>query len=243
MIAGVFRLGTESRKRLLEAARQWPAPLQSQTWSHYVSQSQSIDLLLDEIENNRLAVSSISPSQQEMMRQNSHGVLRDRVIKWIGNDDSSNRKAIIDRFEQEWPEKVDFEPGKQLFETHCAKCHRSAEGIASATPIGPTLQGLSHWTNRAWLEAIIDPSRAVDEKYKRSIIRTNGDSVLAGLVRQETESEIEIVLTDGRVETILKAEIEEIKSSEQSLMPDGFEKNLTPEQIAQLVTYLRRGGN
>jgi putative heme-binding domain-containing protein len=65
--------------------------------------------------------------------------------------------------------------------------------------------------------------------------------VLTGLVRQESDTELELVLTDGRIETIRKSEIAEVKSSDQSLMPDGFEKSLTPEQIAQIVTYLRRG--
>jgi putative heme-binding domain-containing protein len=168
--------------------------------------------------------------------------LAERVVKSFGKDESSNRGESIDRFEREWPLKVDFAPGKLLFEAHCAKCHRGEKSVGVAeAPIGPSLQALSHWTNRAWLEAIIDPGRAVDEKYKRSIIRTQEDSVLTGLIRQESETEIELVLTDGRIEKIRRSEIAEIKSSDQSLMPDGFEKSLTPEQIAQIVTYLRRG--
>jgi putative heme-binding domain-containing protein len=242
IVSGVYRLGDDSRKILLGTADKWPIPLKSFTLSLFASNPKGIELLLDEIENGRLVTANITPSQLEVIRQNSKGSLADRVVKSFGNDESSNRLESIDRFEQEWPAKVDFGPGKQLFETHCAKCHRGGiTGGVTEAPIGPSLQALSHWTNRAWLEAIIDPSRAADEKYRRSIIRTSEDLVLTGLIRQESETAIELVLTDGRLETILKSEIEEVKSSNLSLMPDGFEKTLTPEQLAQIVTYLRRG--
>ena len=242
IVSGVYRLGDDSRKILLGTADKWPIPLKSFTLSLFASNPKGIELLLDEIENGRLVTANITPSQLEVIRQNSKGSLADRVVKSFGNDESSNRLESIDRFEQEWPAKVDFGPGKQLFETHCAKCHRGGiTGGVTEAPIGPSLQALSHWTNRAWLEAIIDPSRAADEKYRRSIIRTSEDLVLTGLIRQESETAIELVLTDGRLETILKSEIEEVKSSNLSLMPDGFEKTLTPEQLSQIVTYLRRG--
>ncbi|MCU0713700.1 MAG: c-type cytochrome, partial [Pirellula sp.] len=244
MIAGLYRLGGQSQRTLLEAARQWPSSLQSSTLSLFASHPQGIEMLLDEIEHKRLTASSVTPSQLEIMRQNSQGSLADRVVKWFGKDETVNRQEAIERYEQEWPANVEMGPGKQLFEVHCAKCHRGdlAAGVTEA-PIGPSLQALSHWTNRAWLEAIIEPSRAVDQKYKRSLIRTSDNLVVAGLIRQETETAIELVLTDGRLQSIQKSDIEEIKSSDQSLMPDGFEKTLTPEQIAQIVTYLRRVGD
>lgn len=242
IVSGVYRLGDKSRKGLLGTMHAWPASLKSLTISLFASQTKGIESLLDEIESGRILAIDVTPSQLEVIRQNAKGSLAERVVKSFGKDESSNRGESIDRFEREWPLKVEFAPGKLLFEAHCAKCHRGEKsgGVAEAS-IGPSLQALSHWTNRAWLEAIIDPGRAVDEKYKRSIIRTQEDSVLTGLIRQESENEIELVLTDGRIERIPRSEIAEIKSSEQSLMPDGFEKSLTPEQIAQIVTYLRRG--
>jgi putative membrane-bound dehydrogenase-like protein len=242
IVSGVYRLGDNSRKVLLETAPVWPASLKSLTLSLFTSQPKGIEMLINEIANGRILATDVTPSQLEVIRQNAKGSLAERVVKSFGKDESSNRGEAIERFEREWPSKVDFGPGKQLFEAHCAKCHRgSISGGVAEAPIGPSLQALSHWTNRAWLEAIIDPGRAVDEKYKRSIIRTQEDLVLTGLVRQESDTELELVLTDGRIETIRKSEIAEIKSSDQSLMPDGFEKSLTPEQIAQIVTYLRRG--
>ncbi|MFN7874978.1 MAG: neutral/alkaline non-lysosomal ceramidase N-terminal domain-containing protein [Pirellula sp.] len=242
IVSGVYRLGDNSRKILLGTVHAWPASLKSLTISLFASQPKGIESLLNEIESGRILASDVTPSQLEVIRQNAKGNLVENVVKIFGKDDSSNRGEAIERFEREWPLKVDFGPGKLLFEAHCVKCHRGGNsgGVAEA-PIGPSLQALSHWTNRAWLEAIIEPGRAVDEKYKRSMIRTQEDSVLTGLIRQESETEIELVLTDGRIEKIRRSEIAEIKSSEQSLMPDGFEKSLTPEQIAQIVTYLRRG--
>ena len=244
IVAGLFRLGDNSRRNLLEASNGWSKTLRSVVFSHFVSTQNGISRLLEEIRLGRLHPNDVSPSQVEIIRQNATKEMLEQIIAAWGRDDTSARMESLARFEREWPVKVDHELGKALFEVHCAKCHRATmiDGLAGVS-IGPSLQSLSHWTNRAWLEAIIDPSRAVEDRYKRSVIRTSDDFVWSGLKRQETDTDLELVLTDGRVEKILKSDIEETKGSDLSLMPDGFEKLLTPEQIAQIVTYLRRGGD
>jgi putative heme-binding domain-containing protein len=105
--------------------------------------------------------------------------------------------------------------------------------------IGPSLEALNHWTNDLWVVAILDPSRSVDSKYRRVLIRTDSDEVIAGLKVRETEKEIEIITTDGRIQNIARNSIQEEKESILSLMPDGFEKSLSPQQMADVVRYLR----
>jgi putative heme-binding domain-containing protein len=71
------------------------------------------------------------------------------------------------------------------------------------------------------------------------LIRTDSDEVIAGLKVRETEKEIEIITTDGRIQNIARNSIQEEKESILSLMPDGFEKSLSPQQMADVVRYLR----
>jgi putative heme-binding domain-containing protein len=244
VVSGVYKLGEASRIALLRSSRTWPRPLRRSVISNFVGNPQGIRLLMESLDRGELKADMVEPSQIEVLRQNAQEVYAKSVVKWFGSDDAGDRKEAIDRFEKNWPAQFEIAQGKMLYETHCAKCHRGqvVDGL-TAPPIGPSLQALSHWTNRAWLEAIIDPSKSVDDRYKRSLIRTKEDLVFSGLKIQESDEFLELVFADGRVEKIARNDIEDIKESNQSLMPDGFEKLLTPEQMAQIVTYLRRGGD
>lgn len=244
VVSGVYKLGEASRIALLRSSRTWPRPLRRSVISNFVGNPQGIRLLMESLDRGELKADMVEPSQIEVLRRNAQEVYAKSVVKWFGSDDAGDRKEAIDRFEKNWPAQFEIAQGKMLYETHCAKCHRGqvVDGL-TAPPIGPSLQALSHWTNRAWLEAIIDPSKSVDDRYKRSLIRTKEDLVFSGLKIQESDEFLELVLADGRVEKIARDDIEDIKESNQSLMPDGFEKLLTPEQMAQIVTYLRRGGD
>ncbi|MBC8115875.1 MAG: hypothetical protein H7062_15930, partial [Candidatus Saccharimonas sp.] len=46
-------------------------------------------------------------------------------------------------------------------------------------------------------------------------------------------------LPEGKEETILRADVEELKSSGLSLMPVGVEKNITVDQMADLIAFLK----
>ena len=47
---------------------------------------------------------------------------------------------------------------------------------------------------------------------------------------------------EGVEETLLRSEIDELRSTGQSLMPEGLEQNISPQEMADLIAFLRRGG-
>jgi len=90
--------------------------------------------------------------------------------------------------------------------------------------------------------AILDPNRSVEEKYWVFQARTEDGELLTGLKLREDESSIEWVNSNGRIESIEKSKMSEIKVSERSLMPEGFEQLLSPDEIAGIISYLRSSG-
>jgi putative heme-binding domain-containing protein len=79
----------------------------------------------------------------------------------------------------------------------------------------------------------------VDTKYQRVLLRTTSDEVVSGLVLRDVNGTLEVMTTDGRVQQIDRSTIEEEKTSTLSLMPDGFEKVLTPQHVSDIVRFLR----
>ena len=59
------------------------------------------------------------------------------------------------------------------------------------------------------------------------------------MVADETSNAITLTGQDGKQSVILRAQLEELRSTGKSLMPEGLEKELSPQDIADVSAYLR----
>jgi putative heme-binding domain-containing protein len=67
--------------------------------------------------------------------------------------------------------------------------------------------------------------------------------VIAGVVTSETPTSITLQQPLGKEDSILRSEIEELSASNQSLMPQGLEKNISRQEFADLLAYLKGEGH
>ena len=88
------------------------------------------------------------------------------------------------------------------------------------------------------LSNMIDPSAVVDKKYRMSILLTDDDRIINGLITDETERAITIQTATEKL-TFPSDLIVSRKITEKSPMPDGLLDNLTPDQVRDLIAYLR----
>ena len=151
---------------------------------------------------------------------------------------SETRTKLIRDYQQVISPSNDTPAGKQIFTKHCGTCHQY-KGIGHK--VGPDLATLKNRSASALLTAILDPGAAVEEKYVSYSVLTNDGVVHAGIIAGETSTAIEMRLADGKTKTILRSDIERIHTSGQSLMPEGMEKNITPEQMGHLIGFLNDG--
>jgi hypothetical protein len=85
---------------------------------------------------------------------------------------------------------------------------------------------------------MLDPSRAVEDRYLDYAVRTLDGVALSGLLREETGTSITLAAAEGKTTTVLRSEIERLQSSGKSLMPEGVEKDITPTEMADVAAYL-----
>lgn len=240
ILEDIYRLGSETYPRLLVFGIEASLANKSKLVSLMVSQSSSAKLFLEAIVANHFDLKNVLPSQLEYLRSQNDSELQKLVVSLFGKDEASNKTELVATYAAQWPKDASIENGQKLFQQHCAVCHqeRVVQG-EKQLPVGPALEALNHWTNEAWLVAILDPSRSVDTKYQRSLLRTMSDEFISGLVLSEINGTLQMMTTDGRVQQIDRSVIEEEKKSVLSLMPDGFEKVLTPQQISDVIRFLR----
>jgi putative membrane-bound dehydrogenase-like protein len=153
-------------------------------------------------------------------------------------DSPSERRTQIEQtktiFAGAAASSVDLADGRRLFQRTCAQCHRLfGEGEA----IGPDLTGAQRTSLDYLLENILDPSAVVGKDYRMTVLRTEDGRVLNGLLVSRDEQAF-VLQTFSARERILVEEVEEVKTTSQSAMPDGLLENLTTAQIRNLLSYL-----
>ena len=129
--------------------------------------------------------------------------------------------------------------GEALFwsqAVNCGKCHKIGDrGVA----LGPELTTIGKTRPREdLLESILEPSRRIEPKYAAYIAHTTDGRTFTGLLMKRDDKEV--VLRDGQNKEIVLAgtEVEELKPSRISLMPDGQLACLTAQEAADLLEYL-----
>jgi putative heme-binding domain-containing protein len=71
-----------------------------------------------------------------------------------------------------------------------------------------------------------------------TIVTTDGKT-MNGVIRDETAKEYTIATGPDQQVRIPRDEIEQIQPSTVSIMPAGLDKQLSPQEIADLVTFLK----
>src|SRR5262245_6844511 len=125
--------------------------------------------------------------------------------------------------------------GVSVFKNLCGQCHKMhGEG----QDVGPdiTLNGRSDFEQL--LSNVFDPSLVIGAAYQATTVATKKGQVLTGLVVEDNAQRVVLKTEGGKLETIPRGEIEDIAVSKVSLMPEGVEKQLKPQEIADLFAYL-----
>lgn len=138
--------------------------------------------------------------------------------------------------------KADLGRGRQAFvDAQCLACHRFGnDGGAS----GPELNSAGRkYTERDLLESILEPSKVVSDQYQDHVIATKEGEVFTGRLVANSDEEV-IIETDrvvGTRERIKKGDVESMRPSTLSPMPQGLVNVLSKEEILDLLAYLRSG--
>jgi putative membrane-bound dehydrogenase-like protein len=125
--------------------------------------------------------------------------------------------------------------GHTMYLAACSACHRLKN---EGNEIGPDLGTVAAKPDEQLLEAILDPNRAVEQRYLTHTIRTKDGKDHNGLLTEETANSITLKL-GASTEVLLRTDIVKSTPGTQSLMPAGLESVLKPQDIADILAWMR----
>lgn len=200
------------------------------------SRSDRLPKLLDLIEQQTISPGDLPAIRRVQLLEHSNAALRTRAAKLLVPATSAERKASFERYRAALGSSRDAAAGKQVFEKSCAKCHQlGKEGFA----VGPDLDSVRTRPDESLLLDILDPSGTINPKFRAYTVATTSGRVVSGLLASESATSITLRREKNETETILRKDIDELKASSKSLMPEGVEKDISPKQLADLIAYLR----
>ena len=192
--------------------------------------------LLNAVERKQIATADLDPQRRDQLLHDDDAALRARAQALFGAGVAPDKRDLVARYTRQVAGLTgDHSRGADVFRAQCAACHRPERGEA----VGPNLATLQDRSPATLLTAILDPNRDVKPAFVNYVVRTKDRQDLGGVIGAETESAITLRQALGVEDVVLRANVERLRSTGRSLMPEGLEAGIDPQQMADLLAWLR----
>ena len=198
--------------------------------------------LLDALDKGDVPADDLSLDQSQQLTNHPDKKLADRaraILARGGRLPSPDRQKVLDEYQPLVEKTGDAHKGFEVFKNICAKCHRHGD---IGETIAPNLTGFNVHPKSKILQKMLDPNRSVEGNYRQYTVTTKAGRVINGLLASETKTAIEVVDTEAKRYTILREDIEELIASNRTIMPEGFEKQLSKDDMSNLLEFLTAKG-
>jgi putative membrane-bound dehydrogenase-like protein len=191
---------------------------------------------LDQVANGKIAFASVDASSRNQFRSHRNDSVRKKSDEVFSKGINADRQAVIKSFDGILGLKGDLQAGREHFKTLCSACHK-LDGIGIS--FGPDLTALSDKSTPSMLTAILDPNRAVEDKFLLYAVTLNDGTATAGMIQRESGNAITLQIMDGSTEQLLRTQIKGLQNTGRSAMPEGLEAALKPQMLADLITFIQ----
>lgn len=199
------------------------------------ARANSIQTFLDAVEKGSIKTGEIDPARIQLLQVFSDKNIRLRAEKLFKGIKLSSRKDVVAAYQKSLELKGDAKNGKEIFKKNCAACHR-IDGVGEQ--IGADIGSIKDKGSDFILLNVLDPNREVLPKFITYYVQLDSGRTLTGMITAETATSITLRRPDGTSETALRVNIEELRSTGMSFMPEGLEKTINHQEMADLLAHL-----
>ncbi len=197
--------------------------------------------LLDAVAAKKVATTDISADIVRQLRNLNDAALTKRIAEvWgIVRDTPADRKKLITQYRKMLlappTQAVDLALGRAIYAKTCQNCH-ALYGIGGK--VGPDITGSNRVNLDYLLENILDPSAVIPKEYAATIVELKAGRVVTGILKGETPAAYTVV-TATETLTISRDDVDSLKPTPTSMMPDDQLKDFKQHEIRALFAYLQ----
>lgn len=235
-IATLARFSDPSIADALLAA--WPGlspRLRAETTEALFSRADWLLMLVEAAAKGSLSLADLDPARLRVLEGHPNSQIRASAGPLLAKIKLGRRQDVVEAYRGALTAAGDLARGRQVFQKICAACHR-LDGVGQE--IGPSLASFRNRGAEAILINVLDPNREVNPQYVNYVLITEDGRSMTGMVASETANSVTLRRAEDAVDTVERSDIEELRSTGLSIMPEGLEKQIDASQMADLLTYL-----
>ena len=234
VVESLGRLGNDRTfERLLGTWQRLTPPVKKALLAGAERSSDRQRLLLKSIEAGEIAAAELDVSFKQRLLEHRNPAVRELAQKILGT--SAARKDVLAARQSALELPGDGSRGKQVFQKQCSQCHKVGE---TGHAVGPDLASLTNRSPQALFVAILDPNAAMEDKFAQYIALTTEGITHTGQLVNESANAITLEAAEAKRVELLRTDIEEFRSTGKSLMPEGLEKELSDQDLADVIAYV-----
>ena len=197
-----------------------------------------LSVLLDAVEQGTIHLENINASRRELFTGSRIQHIKARAEELFGRRQrNAEFQTRVERYRAALNSPQDPQLGREVFEKHCLDCHKLGN---KGYQVGPNLGGAINKPDESILIEILDPSGDIAAGFGTYVIFTKDGRIFNGILSSDSSTSVSLHRAKGAVDTILRRDIETMVSSEISLMPSDLHAVVSPQDIANLISFLRQ---
>ncbi|MDB6024603.1 MAG: Neutral/alkaline non-lysosomal ceramidase, partial [Verrucomicrobiales bacterium] len=220
---------------LADRANSFTPRVRSEAMNTLLARGDRSIALLNAIDAGKLRIMDLTTAQAKFLRGHREKDVRAAALKVLGKPVVSKRQDVIDALTPALTLKGEASHGREIYLLRCSACHRLG---GAGSQLGPDLVTVKNAGKDKMLMSILDPNREVAPQFQAFEVELKDGDSLIGLVGNETATSVTVRQAYGKEDVVLRSNIKQIKNQNQSLMPEGLEAGLKPQEVADLLEYV-----
>jgi putative membrane-bound dehydrogenase-like protein len=228
---------TQEIRQVFQSFNQLPKPVRRQFVALSPRSRVAALELVRAVGEGAVPLLEVDPATRLALEKSADAEVKARAQKLFRSAASPDREAVIEKFRPALRLAGNRKRGAEIYERSCMVCHQM-QGVGAK--VGPDLSGTGQQPRETLLVQILDPSRQVLPDFVAHTVTTRSGDAQTGFIAAETAASLTLRRANEPDVTFPRADIANVATSGQSLMPEGLEAGMALQDMADLIEFLRR---
>jgi len=195
-----------------------------------------IHTLLQAIEDDKVKRGDLERDKKQSLMTHANAEVRQRSHAIFGGEVNSDRAKVVEEYQGILELDGDLARGQAVFTKKCSICHQVGD---LGHQVAPNLASVQNKSPADLLIAVLDPNREAQPNFNVYNVITQQGRTLSGIIASESANSITLRRAEAKQDVILRDNIDELVSTGVSLMPEGLEKDLSRQDLADVITFVK----